>query len=307
MGLLYLEPTRQWHALSRRCLVGRGGLAHLRLTERWVSSEHATIYFDGTHWKVRDLGSRNGTYVGGEKIDANISVTLKRDDKLAFGSSAHGSFWTLRSERPPGPAAQAQGVALHEGTTAALWLPNEDVPEVCISLRGVDWVLDSPTGPRVVENGATIDATGGPWVLLLPETEPETSLLTETTRDADRATPICLEFSVSLDEEHVQLRAIIDKGIVSLGARAFNGALLALARRRIQEATNVSPDERGWIYADELRAQLRLDREALNLQLWRAMQALTKIGLPGERLIERRLDSQQLRVGFDCRVRSRKA
>ena len=56
--------------------------------------------------------------------------------------------------------------------------------------------------------------------------------------------------------------------------------------------------ECGWVHAQELREALRLDRLALNLQLWRATQAMKRAELPAERLIERRLDAGQLRIGF---------
>jgi pSer/pThr/pTyr-binding forkhead associated (FHA) protein len=35
-----------------------------------VSREHVRLFFDGDKWFIQDLGSRNGTYVGKQKIDA---------------------------------------------------------------------------------------------------------------------------------------------------------------------------------------------------------------------------------------------
>ena len=50
-----------------------------------VSRLHAVLENHGSAWSIRDLGSRNGTYLNGEKIDAER--VLRSGDELRVGKS----------------------------------------------------------------------------------------------------------------------------------------------------------------------------------------------------------------------------
>jgi hypothetical protein len=105
---------------------------------------------------------------------------------------------------------------------------------------------------------------------------------------------------VSRDEEHVSFKACLGSRTIDLGARTHNYTLLVLAqRRREDELRGVAASEAGWVYSRDLFDMLRANREAVNLLLWRATQSFKKAGLPGEQLIERRLDSGQIRLGIE--------
>jgi len=54
----------------------------LVLAEEGVSEEHAKITFQGSHWTVDDLLSKNGTFVNG---DRTVRSYLKSGDEIAFG------------------------------------------------------------------------------------------------------------------------------------------------------------------------------------------------------------------------------
>src|SRR5262245_6844819 len=51
-----------------RCLVGRAGVCHLHLPSAAVSRLHCLLKIDPPEVRIRDLGSRNGTFVNGELI-----------------------------------------------------------------------------------------------------------------------------------------------------------------------------------------------------------------------------------------------
>ncbi|MGW6422874.1 FHA domain-containing protein [Nocardia sp. NPDC055053] len=69
---------------SGRQLVGRGARADLRLDDRYVSSAHAIIHNASGHVTVEDLGSANGTRVGGELVAGQRP--LRDGDIVTFGS-----------------------------------------------------------------------------------------------------------------------------------------------------------------------------------------------------------------------------
>ncbi|NNJ26336.1 FHA domain-containing protein [Alienimonas chondri] len=63
--------------LERDAVVGRGTDAGLRISSRRVSRSHCRLTVDGSVVRVRDLGSRNGTFVNGEGVgDSDMEVPL---------------------------------------------------------------------------------------------------------------------------------------------------------------------------------------------------------------------------------------
>lgn len=63
------EPEGQrWIVDRERMVIGRGSDCDIVLPERPVSRHHAVIERDGGNFYLRDLGSKNGTYVNGHEV-----------------------------------------------------------------------------------------------------------------------------------------------------------------------------------------------------------------------------------------------
>jgi len=67
-----------------RTIIGRGGKAQIRLIDDGISREHAEIVIDGGEVILRDLGSTNGTFCNGVKVEAR---PLADGDKILVGST----------------------------------------------------------------------------------------------------------------------------------------------------------------------------------------------------------------------------
>ena len=65
-------------------LVGRAPESGLRLDHDSVSWRHASVRWNGRVWELQDLGSRNGTFVGGRRISG--PTALKEGDEVRIGS-----------------------------------------------------------------------------------------------------------------------------------------------------------------------------------------------------------------------------
>lgn len=61
-------------------MIGRGPTAHYVIHSKKISKEHMEIARRGHRFTVRDLGSRNGTFVNGERLTR--AVTLKHGDLI---------------------------------------------------------------------------------------------------------------------------------------------------------------------------------------------------------------------------------
>jgi hypothetical protein len=67
---------------GKRVLFGTSRRCSIRLTDPAASDEHAALMLDGGIWYVRDLGSRDGTFVNGYPIR---SIELHLGDVIRFG------------------------------------------------------------------------------------------------------------------------------------------------------------------------------------------------------------------------------
>jgi hypothetical protein len=75
------------HAISaRKTVVGRRPEADVAVQHSSVSREHAELHQTTAGWEVRDLGSRNGTFVGGKRTQARALLGDRAD--LRFGEVA---------------------------------------------------------------------------------------------------------------------------------------------------------------------------------------------------------------------------
>jgi pSer/pThr/pTyr-binding forkhead associated (FHA) protein len=73
--------------LSPYCVAGRSPAAHVRLASSAASSEHAAFHLIDGAWYLRDLGSRNGTFVNGVPVQGRKRVALSHGDIICFGDA----------------------------------------------------------------------------------------------------------------------------------------------------------------------------------------------------------------------------
>jgi DNA-binding winged helix-turn-helix (wHTH) protein len=65
-------------------LIGRGDDCRLRIPSSTVSRHHARVRVRGDHVVLEDLGSKNGTFVSGQKVEA--PTTLQGGEEIQVGS-----------------------------------------------------------------------------------------------------------------------------------------------------------------------------------------------------------------------------
>lgn len=91
--------------------IGKAPHNHIILTDPTVSNTHAIILFRDGGYSIVDLGSRNGTFVNGERLTTHAR-TLKHGDTIHMGQTA----WTFRNtaETPENVTAILSAEALDE-------------------------------------------------------------------------------------------------------------------------------------------------------------------------------------------------
>jgi pSer/pThr/pTyr-binding forkhead associated (FHA) protein len=79
-----LVPPREIALTEFPIRLGRSAEADICIEDRWVSREHCEIECVDQVLRVRDLGSKHGTFVNGRAVSAAV---LKPGDQLSVGLS----------------------------------------------------------------------------------------------------------------------------------------------------------------------------------------------------------------------------
>jgi diguanylate cyclase (GGDEF)-like protein len=98
-----------------RTIIGRGGKAHIRILDEGISREHAQIVIEGGRVHLQDLGSTNGTYCNGLRVDRK---ELADGDKILVGSTTILKF-TYHDNLDEVFQKQMYESALRDGLTKA--------------------------------------------------------------------------------------------------------------------------------------------------------------------------------------------
>ncbi len=123
---LLVRTVRNTHRLDsgQEYRIGRDERADIPLIDARVSWEHAVIRAEGPVWVLEDRGSRNGTFLGSERI-TRLEITSPY--VVHFGHPEDGPvlrFELAAPDRPTGPGAgpglraQSHGHHVHAGRAA---------------------------------------------------------------------------------------------------------------------------------------------------------------------------------------------
>ncbi|MEZ4432056.1 MAG: FHA domain-containing protein [bacterium] len=153
MSKLMHQRSGRTHLLAPTNVVGRSPTSDLSLpfTAAAVSRFHALIYWaegqEERGWWVRDLNSRNGTFVDGKHILPGRDVKLAESGTVAFG--ARNDTWMLQVADSP-PLILIGRRPDHEVRLIgrAFLLPHDDIPEVMIQRRRGTWVFSTIEAPE---------------------------------------------------------------------------------------------------------------------------------------------------------------
>jgi hypothetical protein len=291
--------TGRTQLLEPEHLIGRAPTSALRLNHRYISAQHALLRWTGDRWELKDLGSRNGTFLDGNRLRPGEEYPIRTGSKIAFGKLLEEQWELVDESSPRVMAVPVDGgdPVLLDGDLLAL--PSIDDPRVTIYRNGEGvWVLEQPDESITpITNLQVFEVAGRSWRFCCTENICTTSLAVAV---ADlEVRHLQLSFSVSRDEEFVQLHMSCGGTTFDVGARTHNYLLLTLARRRLADAAEGLPDTTcGWIYQEDLAHDPTMAPPQLNIDVFRIRRQFAGLGvIDAANVVERRPRTRQLRIG----------
>ncbi len=294
MGVLQHEDGQQI-VLPSYTLIGRKPSCFLTLRSSNVSGEHAVIAWQGTHWTLRDLGSRNGTTLDGAAVQA--AIPLHAGAQVTFGD--RDEAWVLVDDGAPEPMAiDVVSREVRAGSGGMLALPDEEHPVAVVytSAQG-GWVVEQDQQLRALSGSMEPIMAGSAWMVFLPGAH-------ELTPHAEldlSVTAATFQFFVSRNEEHVRIVVSTGTNKVVLEAREHYYPLLMLARARAEQRERPT-DERGWVSCEALVRRLKTEMNTLDVAIHRSRRRLETAGVLGSAGIvevrrgERRFGTDRIQI-----------
>jgi hypothetical protein len=299
MATLKDVSTGKSYLLSPTFLVGRSRACTLELSSPKISSQHAVFHWRGEGWELRDLHSRNGTYVNQRRLAPGEAVRVCRGTSIAFGDPTQE--FSVSEDEPPRALARAEdGAVVYADDEGFLALPGPEPIAISISSHDGQWFLDNDD-ERLVRDGDVLHAGGKPWRLELP-------VAVEETWQAEhgkhlRAGDIGLRFTVGGNGEFVEIDVLHGHEVTRLRSHAYHRLLLALARRRLADeasaaTTRLPPSDRGWMSTKDSSSLSVSGERMLNLVIHRLRRQFgDEVGLIDARLLIERRWGGMIRIG----------
>jgi len=110
---------------SGKLILGREEDCHLQLSSPVVSRHHCVLLLDEYTLRIRDLGSKNGTFVNSRRIGTGVTV-LQAGDVVSIGDmiceielapATPGSQPRVPDVQPAVPPSELQGTGVFDGDT----------------------------------------------------------------------------------------------------------------------------------------------------------------------------------------------
>ncbi len=294
MGILEERATGRRFTLASRCLIGRHRACDLRFDDPRISGEHASVHWLHGGWELRDLGSRNGTFVAGRRLAAGERVPLSAGTVFSLGGPK--VELRLADAAPPGAAARHRGAgAVRAASDGLLVLPDDARPLVMI-FQDEDgrWVAEIGDEQRGLSDQEVLAVDGEAWIVELPRPVVATLRSGVLGLSLEQAH---LRFAVRRDEEEVQIAVLARGHSTLLPHRSHHYLLVTLARARLAEA-DAPEGEQGWVAREDLCRMLAMDPQRLSVEIYRARRQMSGLGLSGGAdVVQRRGATGELRLG----------
>lgn len=262
-----------------------------------VSKLHAAIEWTGHKWRIRNLGM-NGTWLNDTWLAQGDCRDLTLSDTLRLAEPTDPGFLVCDLTPPVDMLwpLQITGEVRPIYLSSYHLLPDSHAPALAIYFdeEQQQWFIEgSPAAAETMasplQHGDLVEIAQTHWRFVRAQVQGATEVRAVPERKLGDFEFI---FSLSLDEESTQLELAQQQTTIELGVRTHHYLLAHLARLRAKDnEAGLDQKSQGWIYSEQLAAELGLDVTHMNIQIFRARKQLADClkGISGHQLLlERR-------------------
>lgn len=116
------EIRQSWPLEAQETTIGRWPDNDVVIADRWISRHHARIVRRGLRYAIEDLGSKNGTFVNGQRLTA--PQELEDGDRIQIAPQHQFTFVDAEATAPVRPAEP--GLRL-DATQRRVWVAGQEI------------------------------------------------------------------------------------------------------------------------------------------------------------------------------------
>lgn len=273
------------------------------INKPYISKLHAAIEWNGDQWRIKNLGL-NGTWINGTSLIQGDTRDLAIGDEIHFAEQTDPGFRVINLAPPadmlwPLTASPQQVEPIY--LSRYHLLPNNDQPELAIyyhepTLQWYQEALHQQSEHQAPElnDGDLVQFGNTHWQFVRAQIYGPTEA-----KKSHHINDYEFIFTMSLDEETTQLK-LQHQQTLDLAVRTHHYLLLQLARHRADDAKRgLDNKSQGWVYADQLAAELGVDSTHMNIQIFRARKQLAD-SLPDAQDQQCLLERRGGKIRFGC-------
>lgn len=268
----------------------------------YVSKLHAAIEWNGLTWRLKNLGL-NGTWVNGVSLGQGESRELAMGDEIHLAEQRDPGFKVIDTGAPGDmlwPLHQTPQLSPPIYLTRYYLLPDTNAPELAIYFNedSQQWFYEplhqQGEDPIALNHGDLVQFGDSHWRFVRAQIYGPTEA-----RRSRHINDYEFIFNLSLDEETTQLE-LRNQQILDLAVRTHHYLLLQLARHRAADAARgLDSKSQGWVYAEQLAAELGVDGTHMNIQIFRARKQMADL-LPDVLGLQCLLERRGGKIRFGC-------
>jgi hypothetical protein len=119
------SPKTQWPLTESTVIIGRDANSDVQIDDRQVSRRHAEISRTPEGYTIRDLGSKNGTFLNGEPISGEAQL-IHNGDEVGVALCAKLTFIEDEATVPVVPAQQKPAIRM-DLAAKRVWINDQEI------------------------------------------------------------------------------------------------------------------------------------------------------------------------------------
>jgi predicted component of type VI protein secretion system len=126
------SPKTQWPLSKTNNIIGRDTESDIQIDERQVSRQHAEIAYTNYGYMIRDLGSKNGTFLNGQVVSQEPQL-IRNGDEIGIALYAKLTFVAEDATAPVFREKQKPGIKMDLAAKRVWVMGKEAVPPLSLA------------------------------------------------------------------------------------------------------------------------------------------------------------------------------